>query len=196
MHGTETYLTCGDLTLSLIKNQSKINLRSVRSQLSYSTQHFLKNSRKCGGRAHSMQNLNPDYIVGLVDGEGSFTVYVRDPEKPSANRRVTVEPKFYIKLIERDKEILDSLQKFFGCGTVYFQKDNRPNHQYCYRYEVFNREELFQKIIPFFKKHLPKFPSKKLDFLIFCQIMEMIKRKEHLTESGLRELFKLKQRMH
>ena len=80
-----------------------------------------------------MQNFNPDYIIGLVDGEGSFTVYVRHPEKVSLTRRVQIEPKFYLKLIEKDKEILYGLQKFFGCGSVYFQKDNRPNHQNCYR---------------------------------------------------------------
>ncbi len=143
-----------------------------------------------------MQNLNPDYIVGLVDGEGSFTVYIRDPSKPSATRRVTVEPKFYIKLIERDRGVLDSLQRFFGCGTVYFQKDSRPNHQQCYRYEVFNRKDILETIIPFFKKHTLKFPSKSHDFNIFCEIMESINRGEHLKEKGLRKLFQLKQRMH
>lgn len=143
-----------------------------------------------------MQNLNPDYIVGLVDGEGSFTIYVRDPSKPSAKRRVTIEPKFYVKLIERDKEILDSLKKFFGCGTVYFQKDRRPNHQQCYRYEVFNRKDLLEIIIPFFQKHTLKFPSKKSDFVVFCKMMNLIEKGEHLKESGLRKLFQLKQRMH
>ncbi len=143
-----------------------------------------------------MQNLNPDYIVGLVDGEGSFTVYVRDPSKPSLNRRVTVEPKFYVKLIERDKIILESLQKFFGCGTIYLQKDSRPNHQQCYRYEVFNRKELLEIIIPFFKIYTLKFPSKNLDFTIFCEIMKLIEKKDHLNEIGLGKLFQLKQRMH
>ena len=90
-----------------------------------------------------MRALSPDYIVGLVDGEGSFTVYVRNPDDASEKkRRVVVEPKFYLKLIERDKHILERLQKYFGCGSVYFQKDTRPNHQHCYRYEVYNRNDL------------------------------------------------------
>jgi hypothetical protein len=116
-----------------------------------------------------MQDLNPDYIVGLVDGEGSFTVYVRDPKLPSKTRRVTVEPKFYIKLIEKDRKILDNLKQYFGCGSVYFQKDSRPNHQNCYRYEVYNRDDLIKIIIPFFKKHQLKFVSKRYDFEIFVK---------------------------
>ncbi|OGZ04624.1 MAG: hypothetical protein A2648_00805 [Candidatus Lloydbacteria bacterium RIFCSPHIGHO2_01_FULL_41_20] len=144
-----------------------------------------------------MRNLNPDYIVGLVDGEGSFTVYIRDPKLPRSNaRRVTVEPKFYVKLIDKDKEILYQLQKFFGCGSVYFQKDNRPNHQNCYRYEVYNRNDLLKIIIPFFKKNKLKFVSKKNDFNIFCRMMKMIAKNDHLNYKGLRLLFDLKQLMH
>ena len=144
-----------------------------------------------------MQDLNPNYIVGLVDGEGSFTIYIRDPKLPkNAKRRVTVEPKFYIKLIERDKGILERLQKYFGCGSVYFQKDTRPNHQHCFRFEVYNRGDLTQKIIPFFRKHSLQLVSKANDFKIFCKMMDMIKRKKHLENKGLNQLFKLKQQMH
>ncbi len=144
-----------------------------------------------------MRNLTPDYIVGLVDGEGSFTVYIRDPKLPrSKARRVTAEPKFYVKLIEKDKEILYQLQKFFGCGSVYFQKDNRPNHQNCYRYEVYKRSDLIGVIIPFFKKHKLKLASKKNDFNVFCKILRMIAKNEHLSDIGIRLLFDLKQLMH
>jgi hypothetical protein len=143
-----------------------------------------------------MQNLTPEYIVGLVDGEGSFTVYVQDPKSSHHARRVLVEPRFYIKLIERDKEILDKLQQYFGCGKVYFQKDTRKNHQNCYRYEVFNRNELSSVIVPFFKKYQLQFPSKRNDFEIFCEMLQLIEQKVHLTVNGLESLFQLKQRMH
>jgi len=141
--------------------------------------------------------LNPDYILGLVDGEGSFTVYVRNPNsKKLVIRRVKVEPRFYLKLNERDKDILYELKDFFHCGNVYFQKDTRKNHRNCYRYEVANRESLNEIIIPFFKKHRLKLSSKKKDFDIFCKMMIKIAKGEHLTESGLRNLYNLKKLMH
>jgi hypothetical protein len=141
-----------------------------------------------------MQEINPNYIVGLVDGEGSFTVYINLNKNKS--RRVRVEPKFYIKLIEEDKDILYKLQKFFGVGSVYFQKDTRANHKNCYRYEVYNRDDLKKVIIPFFMKHQLKFPSKEEDFRIFCKLMEMINNDEHLSDIGLKKMFLLKQQMH
>lgn len=144
-----------------------------------------------------MEKLNANYIVGLVDGEGSFTVYVKNPDsKKLVRRRTKVEPRFYLKLIEKDKKILYELQKFFGCGNVYFQSDKRENHQDCYRYEVSNRNDLKKIIIPFFKRNSLKLRSKKGDFEIFCRILRMILNKEHLKESGLREIYKLKQKMH
>lgn len=142
-------------------------------------------------------SLDSKYIVGLVDGEGSFTVYIRNLDlKQKAKRRVMVEPKFYLKLIEKDKDVLYQLQQFFGCGSVYFQRDSRPNHQNCYRYEVFRHDDLLNVIIPFFKKNQLRFSSKKKDFDTFCLLMEMIKNKKHHTESGLRKMFAIKQTMH
>ena len=141
--------------------------------------------------------LNKDYIVGLTDGEGSFTVYIKNPdENKVVKRRVKAEPRFYLKLIEKDKKILYKLKNFFGCGNVYFQKDNRRNHQDCYRFEVANRKDLMQVIIPFFKKHRLRMNSKKKDFRIFCQLMKMIKNNEHLTKIGLVKMYKIKQKMH
>lgn len=145
---------------------------------------------------HSMK-LSEDYIVGLVDGEGSFTAYVRNPRDSSVRiRRVKVEPRFYIKLIEKDKNILFALRAYFRCGNVYFQRDQRKNHQNCYRFEVGNRADLENVIIPFFRKHPLRIPSKIHDFTLFCEIMSRIRRKEHLTEHGLARLYRLKAKMH
>lgn len=141
--------------------------------------------------------LDPNYIVGLVDGEGSFTVYVKNPqEKKKVKRRVLVEPRFYVKLQEEDKQVLKELKRYFNCGNVYFQKDGRKNHKNCYRYEVANREDLKRIIIPFFKRYSPRVSSKRRDFRLFCEIMRRIEKKEHLTKKGLIRIYKLKQKMH
>ncbi len=101
-----------------------------------------------------------------------------------------------MKLIERDKEILYKLQQFFGCGSVYFQKDTRPRHQNCYRYEVTKRDDLNKIIIPFFKKNELKLSSKQKDFQIFCKVMEMIEKGSHLSDKGLRRIYTVVEKMH
>ncbi|MFH0978872.1 MAG: LAGLIDADG family homing endonuclease [Candidatus Woesearchaeota archaeon] len=112
--------------------------------------------------------LDDNYVLGLVDGEGSFNVMISHNK-----RRAKVELKFCLKLRHQDKEVLDELQTFFGCGKVYIQRDKRANHSLCYRFEVQNKKEIVQKIIPFFEKHQPKLPSRKRDFELFRQITEI-----------------------
>jgi stalled ribosome rescue protein Dom34 len=140
--------------------------------------------------------LKAEYITGLIDGEGSFTVYVNNGKNTERKRRTRIEPKFYIKLVEEDKDILYQLKQYFGCGNVYFQRDKRQNHKDCYRYEVTKREDLQKIIIPFFKTNPVKFATKQRDFKIFCEILVAISKNTHLTSSGLAELYRLKQKMH
>ncbi|HEY4515179.1 MAG TPA: LAGLIDADG family homing endonuclease [Candidatus Paceibacterota bacterium] len=141
--------------------------------------------------------LTPEYIVGLVDGEGSFTIHVRDPKSfKKVIRRVKVEPRFYLKLIEKDKEILYELKSYFKCGNVYYQPDKRPNHQNCYRYEVVSRANLIDVIIPFFNKNKLRLKSKQTDFALFKRMMKLIMKKAHFTDFGLKNLYELKQQMH
>ena len=113
--------------------------------------------------------LDNNYIVGLVDGEGSFNVRIN----PDKNRRAKVELKFSLKLRYQDKEILDELQNFFECGNVYIQRDKRKNHTLCYRFEVQNKSEIVEKIIPFFEKNPPRIASRKRDFELFKKIVEL-----------------------
>src|SRR3989344_3177195 len=102
--------------------------------------------------------LNGDYIVGLVDGEGSFYVRLNEDKR----RRNKVELKFSLKLRHQDKEILEQLKQFFDCGEVYIQRDKR--------------KEIIEKIIPFFSKNSPKSQSRKKDFELFKKIAELVQK--------------------
>lgn len=110
--------------------------------------------------------LSADYVVGLVDGEGCFSVRLNCSQR----RRAKVEARFCVKLRAEDKEILDKLRDFFECGQVYKQVDKRASHNLCYRYEVQNRGELMKTIIPFFQRHQLQTQSRKRDFDIFSEI--------------------------
>lgn len=115
--------------------------------------------------------LSKDYVIGLVDGEGSFNIQIRNDRN-----KIRIQPKFSLKLRHQDKEILDGLKKFFGCGRVYIQRDKRENHSICYRFEVQNKTEIKEKIIPFFDENSPLIQSRKRDFKLFKNIMKILER--------------------
>lgn len=113
--------------------------------------------------------LTTDYVIGLVDGEGCFSVRVNEHK----NRRAKIELKFSLKLRHQDKNILYELKQFFNCGNIYIQRDKRKNHSLCYRFEVQNKKEIIEKIIPFFEKDNPKIKSRLRDFKLFKEITRL-----------------------
>ena len=131
--------------------------------------------------------LDANYVVGLVDGEGCFNVRVNEQR-----RRARVEMRFSLKLRHQDKEILDDLQNFFGCGKVYIQRDPRKNHSLCYRFEVQNKKEIFERIIPFFVENPPRIQSRIRDFEIFKEISDELK----TLNPNLDKIKVLKSQMH
>ena len=139
--------------------------------------------------------LTSDYIVGLTDGEGSFTVYIWPPNRKHGSISYRAQCHYYIKLRDDDKSLLDSVKKFFRIGRVVFQSENRPNHHHMYRFEVSNLFDLQNRIIPFFEKH--KLRSKRVkDFELFKKIVRSVLSKEHQTKGGLRKIQHWKSSMH
>ncbi len=113
--------------------------------------------------------LDKNYIVGIVDGEGSLNVRIN----PNKNKRAKVELKFSLKLRYQDKEVLDKLHKFFECGNVYLQNNKRKNPVQWFRFEVQNKKDIIEKIIPFFKENKLLTASRKRDFKIFKEITRL-----------------------
>ena len=65
----------------------KLTLRQKSAESQY---HGMNNA---AGRILSNKMITPDYIVGLVDGEGSFTVYIKNPDDSTEfKRRARTEP--------------------------------------------------------------------------------------------------------
>lgn len=140
--------------------------------------------------------LSADYIVGLTDGEGSFTVYPRPPGGSRGGKSYKIECHYYLKLQEDDLILLKKVKEFFGCGAIYFQRDKRKNHSDCYRYEISDFQKIAGKVIPFFLKHKLQSKSKKNDFRLFCKIFKMVQKQQHFTKMGLTKIIELKSQMH
>jgi len=139
--------------------------------------------------------LSADYIVGLTDGEGSFSVYLHPPSEKHGSINYRVQCRYYIKMREDELPLLKKVEKFWGCGKIYFQKEYRKNQRDNYRFEIFNYQLLKNIVIPFFKKN--SLQSKRIkDFKIFCEILNLALAKAHQTRKGLRKIMRLKSKMH
>ncbi len=160
----------------------------MRSQQRHSTPIII------GGRTKPSQ-LSADYIVGLTDGEGSFTVYLRPPSKKEGSIHYRVVCRYYIKMREDELPLLKKVQTFWDGGKIYFQREYRINQRNCFRFEIFDWETLKNRVVPFFRRH--PLESKRIkDFGLFCQILDLALGKAHHTKRGIAKIQRLKSQMH
>jgi LAGLIDADG endonuclease len=123
--------------------------------------------------------LEAQWIVGFVDGEGCFHVSVNPHAEMSVGYQVL--PEFTVVQHERDIQILHALKAHFGCGVV------RKNHGDRMAYRVRSKENLLQKIVPFFMAH-PLKTKKRVDFLKFRDVLLLMEKNAHLDPDGVNEI--------
>jgi hypothetical protein len=103
--------------------------------------------------------LNPYYITGFVDGDGSFSVSIL--KRAIYKTGWSINPVFTISLYGKDIDLLYRIQSFFGVGKITIHK--RDGAVY---YSVNSIKDLINVIIPHFEKY-PLITKKTSWFLTF-----------------------------
>jgi len=123
--------------------------------------------------------LEAQWVVGFVDGEGCFFVGINPHSEMTSGFQVL--PEFTVVQHQRDVQLLHALKQFFGCGVV------RRNHGERLAYRVRSLDHLNEKIVPFFEKH-PLKSKKRVDFLKFRKILQLMTKEEHLKRDGIEKI--------
>jgi len=131
--------------------------------------------------------LDAQWIVGFVDGEGCFHVSINAHPEMSVGAQVL--PEFTVVQHERDIQVLHALKAHFGCGVV------RKNNGDRMAYRVRGHEHLSKNIVPFFEKHLLK-TRKRVDFIKFREIVILMSRGEHLSSEGVERIRAIAEQMN
>jgi hypothetical protein len=132
--------------------------------------------------------LNPNYVVGFVDGEGCFCITVNK----NGTRLPEIRLLFEIEMREDDEPILRKIQQLLDCGQIYHLDYERyAKWRPHVKYKVSNFSDIRNKVIPFFKKY-PLQAKKRYDFIVFCRVADLIESKEHLSIKGVDKIQALK----
>lgn len=126
--------------------------------------------------------MNPWWITGFVDAEGSFSILIQRNNKYKTNWRVKAI--FAIGLHKKDLHLLEKIQSILGVGKLHKHGEN------SIQYRVESLDEL-QVIINYFDKY-PLVTAKIADYILFKKAFNLIKLKEHLTTEGLLKLVGIK----
>ncbi|PVU98264.1 hypothetical protein BB561_000014 [Smittium simulii] len=133
-------------------------------------------------------NLNPNYIVGFTDAEGSFYISIY---KNIWTNNYKVSCEMHITQNIHSIKILEKIRDYFKCGII--KVDNKLTN--TMRYQINSYKDIADIIIPFFDKY-PLLTSKYLNYQTFKEAIHLMINKEHLNDSGILKFIELKKMMN
>jgi hypothetical protein len=135
----------------------------------------------------SYLNMDPYFITGLTEAEGSFSIIkIKDKR---AKYDTNVHLRFKITMLNNETELLTMVKSFFKCGTNVIGKNGTIS------FEIKDINSLNKYIIPHFSNY-PLRGTKYLDFLTFKEALDIIISKEHLTKEGLNKIIDMSLNMN
>jgi hypothetical protein len=131
--------------------------------------------------------LDSNFITGLTESEGSFSVSVYKDNRAKFKRNVAL--RYKITMLKNEIELLKMVESFFGCGVLSQNEDGTVDFAIRDYYSIKNI------LIPHFLK-CPLMGTKHLDFMSFKGAFDIINNKEHLMEEGLNKIYKISKTMN
>ena len=139
---------------------------------------------------NQQERLDASWIVGFTDGEGCFHISLN--KLPGMTLGWQVLPEFRVVQHEKDQITLERIRDYFGFGSV--QINRIDYHGTRKEFRVRGLENL-NKIVNFFKTNKLK-TSKRKDFEIFSEVIDLMNKKEHLSKQGLDKIAYLVKEMN
>lgn len=133
--------------------------------------------------------LDPQYVAGFIDGEGSFVVSFG--RHKTLKRGIEIRAEFTIELRADDKDILCRILKTIGCGRIYDASYEKYGWYPHVKYKITSTKDMELFLIPFLDR-TPLQAKKREVYKVFRQIILMMRRKEHLTDAGFKKIRKLR----
>lgn len=166
----------------------KLSFRFAGNRSFMTTTRLYHSPAQAGRWGLNGRSLDPWFVTGFADAEGSFIIHIR--KLPRNNTGWRVEGRFKITLHKKDIALLKQLQKFFkGVGKI------GENGKDTLSLDIRSIEELYTVILPHFNSY-SLITQKKVDFELFKRVIEKIKNREHLTDVGVQEIVNIRASMN
>ena len=130
-----------------------------------------KKNQKTKGKVH------PWFVTGYTDGEGSFSISL-------FGFQISMVYSIGAEVNPLNLELLEQIKEYFG-GVGSISKSGN-----MYMYEISSIKSLLSV-----RKHFEEYPlqtTKYVHFILWCQVMDIIEKKEHLTELGFNKVLSIK----
>lgn len=171
--------------------ESSFSLKLSRKSSSRSGWHIIPEFRSFSSAAPAspcvQAGLDPYWVTGFTDAEGSFSIDVSKQSNTNSGRKVN--PEFRINLHLRDILLIRKIHSFFGVGSVYERENDVAI------YSVKSLEDIKNIIIPHFDKY-PLITQKKADYILFKEVINLLNKKAHRDTEGVKKIIGFKSSMN
>lgn len=131
--------------------------------------------------------LDPYFITGLIEAEGSFSI-TKHKDKRSRHD-ITIGLRFKITMLVNETQLLYMVKSFFNCGNIFTGKDGTIT------FEIRDIDSINKYVVSHFINY-PLRGTKYLDFLSFKKSLSIINLKDHLTKDGINEIIGISNNMN
>ncbi len=136
---------------------------------------------------------DPQWVAGFTSGDGSFNI------KTTKAQYGKTQLRFAINLHIREKEVIIGLANYFNPTANNYLTQEKIKYIYytpnSVAIQIVNFSFVLNYIIPFFEKY-QLHGQKRLDFLDFKKVAQIVNNKEHLTKVGFNKILEIKQGMN
>ena|SRR5215471_5693785 len=118
------------------------------------------------------------FLAGFIEGEGSVCISIKP--HPTTKFGFCVDPEFFLYQHRAYPQMLNFAKELFGTGAIFPKQGNER----VLVYAITSRRCISEKVVPFLRTYMISAPRKAI-YDRFCEIVEMIERKEHHTPQGM-----------
>lgn len=129
-------------------------------------------------------NLHPWFVTGYSDGESSFSIRLRTNLRSKLKFHISIVYSISAQRNPNNKKVLELVKDYFNNEGSISKSGN------MYVYQISTIEGL-----KYIRKHFENFPlqtTKYTYFRLWCQVMDIIENKEHLTKEGFLKILSIK----
>ena len=128
--------------------------------------------------------LDPWFITGYTDGEGSFSIRLRKKLNSPLGYQISIVYSLVAEQNPLNLILLENVKKFFNDeGSI-----SKSANMYSYEISAVNALNLVKEH-PLRDEKYPLQTTKYVHFKLWCEVLEIIKKKEHLKYLSLPALF-------
>jgi hypothetical protein len=125
------------------------------------------------------------FFGGFIEGEASLSISLK--KKPNSRFGYTLDPEFAIYQHVSGLHLLNNAKFIFHSGYVF----KKPGSDNVFVFRIVNRQTIYDKVIPYFRKYVIPFSSKYVWFDDYVYVLDGLSKKKHLQIDSFIDLIKV-----